>query len=136
MIQLFNNDVDKLKVRFAENDHIVGGQVGQIGANNILLSNLRSQMLGYNTKVSDLNTDDTIVVAADNMFIHFFVKKISGNPIVKLGTASGLDDIWPAREITAIDGLSLNWPVISETTFYLGITGGTVDFIALTIKLF
>lgn len=131
MKQLFNNDL--LVTRAAETDHVPIGQVGQKGANNITLSNLRKQVLGYREQLTGKTSETIVTIPANSLLYHIYFKSTAGSPIVSIGTGSGLDDVWETRSLSGVDGVFLSTPILTETPIYLGISGGTVTINVLYV---
>jgi hypothetical protein len=69
---------------------------------------------------------------ADSRIINFGFRYVSGTPIVKVGTAVGLEDI--VDEATVSTEYSYDVSEYSEAgrTLYITITGGTVDVVILS----
>lgn len=134
MPRLFNND--KIKERFANNDHIPGGQVGQAGADNVLFSDVRNQILGYSHQIENVEAEYELVLPANSLFFYVFFKVIESTPTVGVGSSTGNYDLMTPKTISTQDGLFMITPIINQTSLFLGVTGGKCTINILYIEKF
>lgn len=97
---------------------------------------LSTQVGGFTlTKYANQNTGFSITMGANTYFDRVFIRKVSGTPLVKIGTTVGGTELM--EETTIQTGVDL--PVLiqqsypAETVIYITISGGTVNLTTNTI---
>ena len=79
------------------------------------------------SKFPAVNSNQTLAIAADTYISSVFIRKVSGTPIVKIGLSAGTDEILEDTTITDFLKNDINILYASSATYYITITGGTVN---------
>jgi hypothetical protein len=79
------------------------------------------------TKAAGASTDQVIAIAADTLILSAFVNKVSGTPIIKIGTTNGGEEILAATTITGWQKILIDYYYSGAGNLYIALSGGVVD---------
>jgi hypothetical protein len=82
----------------------------------------------------NVSTNTTISIPANSKVISIDFLRVSGTPIIKIGTTLGGDDIFAETSVSTNDGVTLNYRFTSSTTLYATVSGGTIYIQTTLIK--
>lgn len=100
-----------------------------VGALNTAISNIQSQIASMPKKQKYTNRSIETVFSnpAFSKITSIDFQKISGTPIIKVGSNTGLEDYIFEHEIIDIESNDIVILKSTTTDIYIGISGGTVD---------
>lgn len=102
----------------------------------IAVANIMSAQLFDVTKDVNKSSDYPIAFDAGTKLFSIDIQHLSGNPLIKVGTTSGGDEISlsqipiPSGEVITLDGRTFD----INTTVYISISGGSVNINYLFIE--
>lgn len=124
MSELFNQSSVKTSLDLGQ--IMASGVPSQIGCDNITVLNLLKQFAG-DVSLGNKSANFTHTINAEYRFLGMIFKKVSGTPVVKVGTTLGGDEIYPETTVADISTQSMLLIWASNQTVYFTVSGGTIS---------
>ena len=94
------------------------------------LNDMFSELYGNTAvpvKMPAIGANTTQVISANTFLQSLEVVKVSGTPILKIGTSPGGEELFPQMEITGFSQSNAQLYCPTDTTLYFTISGGVVN---------